>query len=270
MNKRRGKLIAVGGGEGGEGVILETIAAKAVEGGHLVVLVIATEEAENSAAAYRRIFKKMGVEEVSALIIERREDGLDEARLSKLKDASVVFIPGGDQLKMTGLLGDSKMFQMMQELYKTGATMAGSSAGASILPDTMIISGDGDDSDSISGLGMAPGFGFIEGMVIDSHFAERGRINRLLGAVAQNPKNLGIGLDEDAAIVIDADNIFSVIGSGAVYIIDGADISYSSLSEERPEGITTIHDVKLHVLQAGDKYDLKQRCPIVAETTKAK
>jgi cyanophycinase len=267
---QKGKLIAVGGGEGGEGVILETIAANAVDGGRLVVLIIATEEPERSAAAYRRIFKKMGVEDVSALIIHEREDALDENRIAKLKDASVVFIPGGDQLKMTGLLGDTKIYQTMQELYKNGATIAGSSAGATIMSSTMIISGDGDDSDSISALGMAPGFGFIEDMVIDSHFAERGRINRLLGAVSQNPKNLGVGLDENTAIVIGADNIFSVIGSGAAYIVDGGEISYSSLSESRTEGIITIHDVKLHVLQSGDKYDLKQRRPIVTETTGAK
>jgi cyanophycinase len=267
---RKGKLIAVGGGEGGEGVILETIAAKAIDGGRLVVIIIATEEPERSAAAYRRIFRKLGVEDVSALIIEKREDALDKQRIDKLKEASVVFIPGGDQLKMTGLLGDSKMFQTMQELYKNGATIAGSSAGATILASTMIISGDGDDSDSISGLGMASGFGFIKDMVIDSHFAERGRINRLLGAVTQNPKNLGIGLDEDAAVVIGADNCFSVIGSGAVYVVDGSGITYSSLSEQRPEGIVTIHDVKLHVLQSGDKYDLKQRRPIITHATVAK
>jgi cyanophycinase len=266
---KKGKLIAVGGGEGSKGVILESIAAKAVDGGRLVVIIIATDEPESSAAAYRRIFKKMGVADVSALIIEKRADALDEARIDKLKDATVVFIPGGDQLKMTGLLGDSLMYQTMQELYKNGATIAGSSAGATILASTMIISGDGDDSDSISGLGMAPGFGFIDDMVIDSHFAERGRINRLLGAVTQNPKNLGIGLDEDAAVVIDNDT-FAVIGSGAVYVIDGSGITYSSLSEQRPEGIVTIHDVKLHVLQSGDKYDLKQRRPIISHATVAK
>jgi cyanophycinase len=103
----------------------------------------------------------------------------------------------------------------------------------------------------------------IKGVVIDSHFAERGRIGRLLGAVVQNPRNLGVGIDEDTAIVVEGEDHFRVIGSGAVYVVDGADISYSSLSEKSPEGVVSIHDVKLHVLGDGDSFDLASRRPIV-------
>lgn len=123
----------------------------------------------------------------------------------------------------------------------------------------MLIAGPGDKSYEISALAMAPGLGLISGVVIDSHFAERGRIGRLLGAVAQNPKNLGLGIDEDTAIVVSQGEHFEVIGSGAVTVADGADVSYSSLSEANPEGIVSIFDIKLHILGREDRFDLSQR-----------
>lgn len=111
-------------------------------------------------------------------------------------------------------------------------------------------------SAKISALGMAPGLGFLDTVVIDFHFAERGRFGRLLGAVAQNPKNLGLGIDEDTAVVVDPDHTFRVIGSG---------ISISSLSEEQSEGIPSIYDVRLHVLGESDRFDLTHRRPIAAD-----
>src|SRR5215203_1542711 len=126
----------------------------------------------------------------------------------------------------------------------------------------MLIAGASDKSNRVSALEMAPGLAFISGVVIDSHFAERGRMGRLLGAVAQNPRNIGLGIDEDTAIVVTGEERFAVIGSGAVYVVDGMDISYSSLSEKQPEGILSIYDVKLHVLGQDDHYDLCARCPV--------
>src|SRR3954447_20836755 len=100
--------------------------------------------------------------------------------------------------------------------------------------------GAGDESAEISALGMAPGLGFLSGVVVDSHFAERGRFGRLLGAVAQNPRNIGLGIDEDTAIDVEQEERFGVLGSGAVYVVDGTGVSYSSLSERHPEGILSI------------------------------
>ena len=128
----------------------------------------------------------------------------------------------------------------------------------------MIVYGDGDVSNEISALGMAPGLGLLPGVVIDSHFAERGRMGRLLGAVAENPKNLGAGIDEDTAIVVERGERLRVIGSGAVYVVDGTEIAYSSLSERKPEGILSLFGAKLHVLGDGDRFDLVSRCPETA------
>jgi cyanophycinase len=133
------------------------------------------------------------------------------------------------------------------------------------MPETMLIGGPGDESGDISTLSMAPGLGLIKDIVIDTHFAERGRIGRLLGVVAQNPRNLGIGIDEDTAIVVEGEEQFRVVGSGDVYVIDGADVSYSSLSEKQPQGVISIYDVKLHVLREGDRFNLIERRPVVIE-----
>jgi cyanophycinase len=108
---------------------------------------------------------------------------------------------------------------------------------------------------------MAPGLGLLKGVVVDSHFAERGRVGRLLGAVAQNPRNLGLGIDENTGVIVENESRFRVIGTGAVYVIDGTRVSYSSLSEENPEGILSIFDLTLHILGEDDEYDLSSRRP---------
>jgi cyanophycinase len=155
-------------------------------------------------------------------------------------------------------------------MFTKGRMIVGTSAGAAAMPETMLVGGPSDKSGEVSTLAMAPGLGLISGVAIDSHFAERGRMGRLLGVVAQNPRNLGLGIDEDTAIVVEGNEQFRVIGSGAVYVVDGAEISYSSLSETSPEGIISIYDVKLHVLGNGDRFDLTNRRPVVVKEVELK
>lgn len=111
---------------------------------------------------------------------------------------------------------------------------------------------------------MAPGLGLVKNAVIDQHFAERGRIGRLLGAVAQNPRVVGIGIDENTAIVM-RDQRFEVIGAGAVYVIDGEHVSHSNISEAEPERALSMHDIRLHVLGKGDSFDIDRRKPGYAQ-----
>lgn len=186
------------------------------------------------------------------------------SQISRRSWARVVFFTGGDQLRISSQIGDSDMFKCLRELYFDGGTIVGTSAGAAAMPETMLIGGASDASNRVSTLSMAPGLAFAHDMVIDSHFAERGRMGRLLGAVVQNPRNLGIGIDEDTAIVLERGDGFWVEGSGAVYVVDGSGISYSSLAERQPEGVVRMDDVSLHVLGAGDRFDLKERRPLRA------
>jgi cyanophycinase len=132
------------------------------------------------------------------------------------------------------------------------------------MSETMLISGDGDESHKVDTvLGMAPGLGLIRNAVIDQHFAQRGRLGRLLGAITQNPRTLGIGLDENTAIILDDNERFEVVGAGAVYVLDGSRVSYSNLAEpqEEMEKTMSVFDVKLHVLSAGNQFDLQERRP---------
>jgi cyanophycinase len=260
----RGTLVVIGGHEDrssdGERVILREVARRAARrAGALLIVTVATDRPGETAELYRRLFHGLGVERVQHLRIESREDAQDAAAVRRVEEAGLLFFTGGDQLRITSQVGDSPVYQCMMARYREGLTIAGTSAGAAAMPETMIVAGPGDASADQSDLGMAPGLGLVDSVVVDSHFAERGRIGRLVVAVAQNPKNLGLGIDEDTAVVL-ADGGFRVIGSGAVSVVDGAGIDYSSLSERR-RGVTNVFGVRLHVLAAGAAFDLERRRP---------
>jgi cyanophycinase len=128
------------------------------------------------------------------------------------------------------------------------------------MSETMLIKGASRETHRIGDLHMAPGMGLVRDVIIDQHFAERGRFGRLIGAVAHNPRVLGMGIDEDTAAVVEGDE-FTVIGSGAVYVVDGADVSYCNVAEAQQERALSMHDVRVHVLSEGDRFDLEQRRP---------
>ena len=139
--------------------------------------------------------------------------------------------------------------------------IAGTSAGASVMSDTMIVQGEDDESPHKCTLKMSPGLGLVKNIIIDQHFAQRGRIGRLLTAIAQNPEVLGIGIDEDTAIVVSDKGIAEVIGSGAVYFIDGSSIDYSNVSEQYSNEVLSMFNVKLHVLKEGNRFNLLKKVP---------
>jgi cyanophycinase len=111
-------------------------------------------------------------------------------------------------------------------------------------------------------LQLAPGFGLAKDMVIDQHFAERGRIGRLFAVIAQNPRILGVGLDENTAIVLEGSSEFRVIGDGAVYVVDGASVTATNIAEEQPDRAMSLYNATVHVLTQGDRFRLKTRSPI--------
>jgi cyanophycinase len=271
--KNKGNLIIIGGHENkdGQADILEKVKGYANRGKNcLVIVTVATQTPGEMAAEYTKVFKDLGVRNVDVLDVHTRDDAYADEAVEKIMKASVVFFTGGDQLRLTSQIGDTPVFRCMRDLYRDGATIVGTSAGAAALPETMLISGPSDESYDAFALGMAPGLGLIHDVVIDTHFAERGRIGRLLAAVSQNPRILGIGIDEDTAVIVEGDEAFSVIGSGAVYVLDGRKITYSSLSEEETEGILSMHNVLLHVLSDGSKFDLITRNPVDPEPNEAR
>jgi cyanophycinase len=175
--------------------------------------------------------------------------------------ATVIFFAGGDQLKITSRFGGTPTCETVRKLYAGGATIAGTSSGAAVMSETMLIEGEGDESNtSGKSVRMAPGLGFIPGVIIDQHFAERGRIGRLLGAVAQNPRLLGLGIDENTAVLFDGDRQFRVLGSGAVYVVDGRNATYTNITEDAADS-SSIHGLIIHVLTTEDRFDLRTRLP---------
>jgi cyanophycinase len=262
MERRNRALIVIGGREDKQGdrVILREVARR-VGAGKLVICTAATDHPEESFNEYNRVFRNLGVKHIHKLHIDEREDGKKESNIKVLDDATAVFFTGGDQLKITSQLGDTPIYQRIHDLYQDGGTIIGTSSGASVMCETMLISGSGDESHRIADLRMAPGFGLISGLVIDQHFAERGRMGRLIGTVAQNPANLGIGIDEDTALILEQERYFHVLGSGAVYVLDGSGVTDSNIGEQTNGRVLSIYNIKMHVLAEGDRFDCRERRP---------
>ncbi|MBY3348465.1 cyanophycinase [Rhizobium laguerreae] len=256
-----GTLIIIGGHEDhdGERVILKEV-AKHVRDGKLVLATVASHEPEGYLEKYQRSFGDLGIPHVTELYIEERDQATSEDKLAGLRDVGAVFFSGGDQLRITSLIGDTPIYEHVHEIFANGGVIAGTSAGASAMSDTMLVRGSNASSFRIGDLSMAPGLGLLPNVIIDQHFAERGRIGRLIGAVSQNPRVLGIGIDEDTAIVV-RDHRFEVIGTGAVYLVDAGDITHTNIAEASPDEALSIYDLKLHVLSSGDGFNLETRRP---------
>jgi cyanophycinase len=258
----RGTLIIIGGGEDKEDerIILAEVARR-VGKGKLCVASVASQVGEELWQTYRKVFHDLGVKKVSHLSMVDRHGPVDLKALRLVKEADAVFFTGGDQLKITNELGGTVVAEEIQKLYASGGLIAGTSAGASVMSETMLVSGPGQTSVKVrSELRMAPGLGFIKDVIIDQHFAERGRISRLIGAVSHNPRYLGVGIDEDTAIVMQGKS-FKVMGAGSVYIVDGHEMTECSLSENSVNENLSVFNMKLHVLASGDVFHLGNRQP---------
>lgn len=264
----KGTLYIIGGREDkvGNKVILSELADHA--SGRIVITTVASDVADAVWKDYENVFHELGKTDIVHLDIASIEEARDPEKLKLLDGASLVFFTGGDQLKITTRIGGTPIGDKIMELYKSGTSIAGTSAGASVMSATMLTSGESDDSHKIGNLGMAPGLGLTRQMIIDQHFAQRGRIGRLLGAVALNPGLLGIGIDEDTCIIV-TESGFDVIGTNAVYILDGREVKKTNVTDVEKDHTMTIFGVKLHVLAHGDRFDFESREPRV-ETSATK
>lgn len=266
--KSQGHLLIIGGAEDKTGkceILRYFVQAAGGEKARLVVVTTATREPEATGETYQEVFGRLGVTEVDLLDVQDRPGANSSGVEERLKQATGVFFTGGDQLRITSLIGGTLMDQILHKLYQKGVIIAGTSAGASMMSDTMIVEGASDDTPKKNTVKLAPGLGLLEETVIDQHFAQRGRIGRLLTAVAQNPFIIGIGIDEDTAIVVNQAGQFRVIGSQTVTVIDGRSIQYSNTSQVDPEQPLALTDVILHVLPATYAYDLNARQPLIGK-----
>jgi cyanophycinase len=260
--KRQGTLVIIGGHEDhdGERVILKEVAGLVADG-RLVLATVASHNPEGYLEQYQASFAELGIDDVTELYIEDRAEAGHKEKLAALEGVNAVFFSGGDQLRITSQIGGTPIYDRIREIFNAGGVIAGTSAGASAMSETMLVKGQSAASYRIGDVRMAPGLGLLPNVIIDQHFAERGRIGRLLGAVSQNPRELGIGIDEDTAIVVRGQQ-FRVIGSGAVYLVDASAVTYSDVAEAQTSATPSIYDLKLHVLSDGEAFDLSTRRPI--------
>src|ERR687889_1771975 len=200
--RRKGCLIIIGGGEDrdpkSDRVILREV-ARHVRGGKLVLATVASHKPEGYFEEYQRAFADLDIGELVELYVEERSRAGDRDKLSVLDDAAGIFFSGGDQLRITSQIGDTGIEAKVRALYERGGVVAGTSAGASVMSETMLIKGTSKITHRIGDLHMAPGMGLMRDVIIDQHFAERGRFGRLIGAAPHNPRVLGLAIDEDTA-----------------------------------------------------------------------
>jgi len=261
-DKARGNLIIIGGAEDKKKdcIILRKVAELA--GGadaHLVVLTTATQMPDEIGKQYKDVFSRLGVRKITLLNIDCRTDANKQENAQYIEEATAIFFTGGDQLRITSILGGTLVNQALHDAYQKGTVIVGTSAGASVMSSTMIVEGNSNDPARKCTLKMAPGLGLLEEAIIDQHFDQRGRIGRLLCGVAENPYMLGIGIDEDTAIMVFPEDYFEVIGTNSVTVLDGRTITSSNVSESKPDELLAISNVTMHVIPQGFAFDMKSR-----------
>ncbi len=257
----RGWIIPIGGAENKENDrhILERFVR--VSGGPDadIVVIPTASRLHETGPRYEKLFRDLGAERVSVMDFDTRRDCQEPGRLARLEQASGIFFTGGNQLRLTTLLGGTPVAKLIRVRNAHGVTVGGTSAGASILSEHMIAFGD-EGSSVISGsVRLAPGLGLTNRFIIDQHFRQRDRLGRLLTALAYNPFAVGIGLDEDTAAFIGPDETVEVEGSGGVTIVDASDVAFSSMDNVSEGQPVCLLGLKLHILVAGATFNLHTR-----------
>jgi cyanophycinase len=257
----RGWIIPIGGAENKENDrhILERFVR--VSGGRDadIVVIPTASRLHETGPRYQKLFGEMGAARVDVMDFDTRRDCQEPRRLERLEQATGIFFTGGNQLRLTTLLGGTPVAKLVRTRNAHGVTVGGTSAGASILSEHMIAFGD-EGSSVISGsVRLAPGLGLTNRFIIDQHFRQRDRLGRLLTALAYNPFAIGIGLDEDTAAFIAPDETVEVEGSGGVTIVDASEVTYSSMDSVTEGQPVCMLGLKLHVLVAGATFNLHTR-----------
>ena len=265
----QGPVMPIGGAEdkGPGGDILERfIALAGGKDARIAIIPTASEEPEESGEEYAKLFREMGAE-ADWLRIARRADASAEPALEQLQRATGIYITGGDQARLVALLAGTGSMECIRLRNADGVVVAGTSAGASIV-SAHLMSGENalphNSNDAAARKGMVElvaGFGLLQDMLIDQHFSQRGRLGRLLAAFAANPGLLGIGLDEDTAVLIDREGVLEVLGSNMVTIIDGREAVSDYYDREVGEVLTVVNS-HLFALAAGRHFDLNTRQPL--------
>lgn len=227
----------------------------------VVIMTAATELPREVGENYIRVFERLGAEDARIVDTETRDDASSSTALEAVSKATGIFFTGGDQARITSVLKETELDTAIHKRFAEGAVIAGTSAGAAVMPDKMIVEGDSQTNPRMEIIEMGPGLGFLPGVVIDQHFLQRGRLGRLISALIQEPADLGFGIDENTAMVV-TDRQVEIIGEGSVTIVD-VESTYDNMGEILKDEALAICGAKLHILPRGYKFDLKTRQPIL-------
>ncbi|MGJ5672550.1 MAG: cyanophycinase [Nostochopsis sp.] len=263
-NHPKGQLVIIGGAEDKEGdcqILREFVRRAGGTKAQIVIMTAATELPREVGENYIRVFERLGAEDVRIVDTETRDDASSSTALEAINKATGVFFTGGDQARITSILKDTEIDTVIHKRFSEGLVVGGTSAGAAIMPDVMIVEGDSETNPRIEIVDMGPGLGFLPGVVIDQHFSQRGRLGRLISALAQQPAVLGFGIDENTAMVV-TDSKIEVMGEGSVTIVDESEVVHNNIDEILKDEALAFCGARLHILPHGYKFDLKTHKPI--------
>jgi cyanophycinase len=224
-----------------------------------VVVVPTASMLPTTGEAYRSVFRELGVREVEVLDIVERADVDRIPWEERVQHATGVFLTGGNQLRLSTILGGTALATWIRRANARGVHVAGTSAGAAFLSEHMIAHGESGSTPRAGKVALAPGLGLTNRVIIDQHFRERDRLGRLLTALSYNPFTVGLGLDEDTSAFIDPHDRIEVVGSGGITVVDVGRLAYSSMAVSSVGEPVELIGVQLHILANGGRFDLGTR-----------
>ena len=225
---------------------------------HIGVISTASSLGEAATELYRHIFTRLGAASVIGLRPETREEANDPGTIAALENITGIFMTGGNQLRLSSVIGGTKLGRAILEAHGRGVVVAGTSAGASAVATHMMAFGSSGATPKHRMAHVSVGLGLLVNVVVDQHFEQRTRLGRLLAVVAQSPSLIGLGLDEDTAAIVDANDILEVIGRGAVTIVDGSDVITDAFQATGHKPMM-VSNARLHSLPSGYRFDLRAR-----------
>ena len=258
---QRGWIIPIGGAEEKEDGphILRRFVDHCGGADANIVVIPTASRAKDTGQRYERLFGELGVRQVKALDFDTRRDCEEPSRIARIEQATGIFLTGGNQLRLSTMLGGTLVAKTLRKCNAAGVHVAGTSAGASFISEHMIAFGEEGSSPIAGSVRLAPGLGLTNRFIIDQHFRQRDRIGRLVTALAYNPFAIGIGLDEDTAAFIGPDNTLEVVGSGSITIVDASELKFSNMDQVDEGRPVCMLGLKLHFLVAGASFNLETR-----------
>lgn len=258
---QRGWIIPIGGAEEKENspeILKRFVSLCGGDDADIVVIPTASQMSDTG-QRYERLFRELGAANVASMDFDTRRDGEEKGRIARLASATGVFFTGGNQLRLSTILGGTSVAKSLRSMNASGVHMAGTSAGAAFISEHMIAFGEEGSSPVAGAVRLAPGLGLTNRFIIDQHFRQRDRLGRLLTALAYNPFAVGLGLDEDTAAFIGPDNQIDVVGSGAITVVDASGIEFSSMDRVAEGQPVCMLGIMIHILVAGATFNLHTR-----------